>query len=365
MLHQLDDDLKIEQQEFTDYVKEKGAMPSAENYKGEKIIFEPTGFATAAKITSEHVYDSVAKEYETTRSLVFPILFNGRFYKVSVAKSQQETEDLVQLIVWLTLAIVVLLLSALFTINRFVLYKLWHPFNITLKELNQFNVNASGALQLKNSEITEFKELNIAVTKMSNRVMADYENLKSFTENASHEIQTPLAIINSKIEILIQSENLSEAQMHEFQGIQDGVRRLSKLNKSLLLMTKIDNHQFEKVEPVDIGKIVTDLLTNFEELIATKDITLTIKLLEPCIIIMNETMAQVLLSNLITNSIRHNIKNGTILLNICAKRLVISNTGTELKTLPQELFKRFKKDSLESDSLGLGLALVKKIGGAQ
>jgi len=196
---------------------------------------------------------------------------------------------------------------------------------------------------------------------MSNSVLKDYEALKSFTENASHEIQTPLAVINSKIELLMQSENFSEPQMRHIQHIQEEVSRLSKLNQSLLLLTKIDNQQFKDHERVDIANIITRQLDNYEELMAAKEITLTKNIAGESFVMMNKTMAEILVSNLIINAIKHNIKNGTIEISADENQFTVKNTGATLSTNPGELFERFKKDKVNSESLGLGLSIVKKI----
>ncbi|MGG9963841.1 sensor histidine kinase [Ferruginibacter sp. SUN106] len=362
LIHQLDKDLKIEEQEVKDYVQHNSSLPNAANYKDQKVVFEPAGSGNIKrKIYSVNLYDTTEDEQIQGRRLIFIIENAGKNYKVSITKSQQETEDLIQLIVLLTLAIVVLLLVVLFIINRFVLNKLWLPFNNTLQQLKQFNLSNKSAIKLEDSNINEFKELNSAVTTMSNSVIKDYDALKSFTENASHEIQTPLAVINSKLELLMQAENFSEIQMQYIQHIQEEISRLSKLNQSLLLLTKIDNQQFKDTEHVDIANIVAKHLNNYEELIAAKEITLTQNIDAACIVSMNKIMAEILVSNLITNAIKHNIKNGAITITSEMNRLTVSNTGTELKSNPDELFERFRKDKVNSESLGLGLSIVKKI----
>ena len=362
LIHQLDKDLKIEEQEIKDYVQGNNNLPNAANYKDQKVVFEPTAFISIKrKIFSVNLYDATEDEHIQGRRLIFIIQNAGKNYTVSITKSQQETEDLIQLIVLLTLAIVVLLLVVLFIINRFVLNKLWLPFNNTLQQLKQFNLSNKSAIKLEDSNINEFKELNSAVTTMSNSVIKDYDALKSFTENASHEIQTPLAIINSRLELLMQSENFSETQMQYIQNIQEEISRLSKLNQSLLLLTKIDNQQFKETEEVDMATIIGKHLNNYEELIAAKEITLTKNIDADCIVSMNKTMAEILVSNLITNAIKHNIDKGTITITLQNDRLVVSNTGAELNSNPNELFERFKKDKVNSESLGLGLSIVKKI----
>ena len=159
----------------------------------------------------------------------------------------------------------------------------------------------------------------------------------------------------------MQSESFTELQMQDIQVIQDETRRLSKLNQSLLLLTKIDNQQFQETEPVDLGIIITKRLDNYEELIASKEISLTRNIKSPFILLMNEILAEVLVSNLITNAIKHNTKNGSIHITLQEKQLAVSNTGSPLTTDPDILFERFKKDKAGSTSLGLGLSIVKKI----
>jgi len=362
LIHQLDKDLKVEEQEVKDYVQRNNSLPNAANYKDQKVVFEPDeSVLIKRKIFSVNLYDTAEDEQQQGRQLIFTINSAGKNYKVTITKSQQETEDLVKLIVMLTLAIVVLLLMVLFIINRFVLNKLWLPFNNTLQQLKQFNLSNKTAINLKDTNINEFIELNAAVTAMSNSVLKDYDALKSFTENASHEIQTPLAVIKSKLELLMQAENFSETQMHYIQNIQEEISRLSKLNQSLLLLTKIDNQQFKDTEKVDIANIITKHLNNYEELITAKEIALTKNISEGNFVVMNKVMAEILVSNLITNAIKHNVERGSITIELNKDQLTVSNSGPVLATNPKELFERFKKDKVNSESLGLGLSIVKKI----
>ncbi|MBK8713019.1 MAG: HAMP domain-containing histidine kinase [Niastella sp.] len=361
LIKQLDKDLRVEEQEIIDYVMVHNSLPDSADYNDQQVAFEQVAEAAKRKFGSFDILKKKDDEYITIRRLMFPVNISGVNYKVSVSKSQQETEDLIQLIVSITLAMVILLLMVLFIINRFVLNKLWLPFNNTLKQLRQFNLQSKKNLELNDSGINEFKELNKAVKVMSSQVLKDYESLKSFTENASHEIQTPLAVINSKLELLMQSENFTEQQMNGVETIYDEIRRLSRLNQSLLLLTKIDNHQFRETEEVDLARIIVKQLNNYEELIAAKQITLTQNISETPPVLMNETLAGVLITNLITNAIKHNIDHGSIEVVLKENRLSVSNSGSELSCRPEELFERFKKDTHQTESLGLGLSIVKKI----
>ncbi|MBS1509253.1 MAG: HAMP domain-containing histidine kinase [Bacteroidetes bacterium] len=361
LIHQLDKDLRLEEQEVKDYVQQNNHLPNPANYKDQKTVFESTNETGKRKIFSVTLYDSTEREEQPGRRLVFYINSGGAVYKATITKSRQETEDLVRLIVLLTVSIVVLLLVVLFIINRVVFRRLWQPFNNTLQQLKQYSPGGEQTIQVQPTTITEFKELNDAVTGMTNRVAKDYEALKSFTENASHEIQTPLAVIKSKLELLMQGEHYTEAQVHYIQQIEEEINRLSKLNQSLLLLTKIENQQFSVTIPININALIHQQLDKFEELLHARQIRLSANMNNDCIVAMNEVMAGVLISNLVTNAIKHNIDKGSINIVLQNNQLIISNTGAALSTNPGELFERFKKDKAHSDSLGLGLSIVKKI----
>ncbi len=361
LLKQLDNDLNAEEQEIKNYILLNHLLPVPTKTKEQEIIFKESTSSIKRKIESKKNYKNEDDEYELCRILFFSVNASGKNYNVYISQSQEATEDLMQLIASITLGLVLLLLFILFIVNRFILNKLWHPFNTTLAKLKEFDINQNQKLQLNTTNIDEFIDLNYAVSKMNDSVVRDYTALKSFTENASHEIQTPLAIVNTKLELLIQSENFTAAQMQNIQTIHNEINRLSKLNKSLLLLTKIDNHQFEEKEEVDIVKITTTLLNNYEELFTAKRINLFKEMETTVFILMNEIMAQVLISNLITNAIKHNIDKGTINIFLNKTFLLITNTGTALQNYPANMFERFKKDKVHSDSLGLGLSIVKKI----
>jgi len=362
LITQLQKDLKVEELEIKDYIKENNSLPDPTNYKDEQEEFIPSDDQKIdRRFNSVDIFNKEHKEDITYRQLQFPVSVANKQYKILVRKSQEETDDLIKIIVMITLGILLILLITLFLINRLFLNNLWKPFNTTLQQVKQFNLSGKEKLHLEKSDISEFTELNHAVTIMTNRVSQDYDEIKNFTENASHEIQTPLAIIKSKLELLSQSENLKEEQMNTIQSVYEATNRLSKLNHSLILLTKIDNQQFKESEEVNISTLINNHLTNYEELIAAKLITIKKNIDDDVKLNINETLAEILISNLITNAIKHNIDNGIIEITLRKNYFSISNTGIPLQSDPSELFERFKKDTVSSESLGLGLSIVKKI----
>ncbi|MEO6720571.1 MAG: HAMP domain-containing sensor histidine kinase [Ferruginibacter sp.] len=362
LLNQLDKALEVEEQEVTDYVKTNNNLPNPSIYKDQQVSYELSGNSPAKRrIESINEYSSAEQESITSRRLIFPVKSAGKNYNVSITKSQAETEDMLQLIVLITLGIVVLLLLTLFIVNRFLLNRLWQPFNNTLAELKQFNLSSKTNIQLQLTNINEFTELNNAVTMMTSKVKEDYEALKNFTENASHEMQTPLAIINSKLDVLIQDETISEYQMQQLQGVYDALDRLSRLNQSLLLLTKIENNQFDITEIIPVDVLVLEKLAQFEELISGKKLHIETTL-QPARIRCNRQLADVLVNNLFNNAIRYNQAGGLIVIELTSERLVISNTS-DLKALDDKmLFQKFYRHTdTKQEGNGLGLSITKQI----
>jgi len=362
LVYQLDKDLYIEQREVIHYIKEKGTLPETSNYKDQQIEFYSTNTGPfKSKISTFEVYDNNDNEFNIFRKLDFFVTVNDNNYIVEVKKSQQETEDIIQMVLIITFTVIIFLLLILFIANRFLLAKIWKPFNNTLAQLKQFNLSSKNKIALQETDINEFKELNKTVLLMTEKVSRDYESLKNFTENASHEIQTPLSIIRNKIELLLQSENLDKTQASAIQSLNDAASRLSKLNQSLLLLAKIENRQFENAGKINFSYLLNSCIENYEELATIKSITIEKNILEHIFIEINDSLAEILISNIILNAIKHNYQNGKIKIKLNSNSIIVSNTGDAPVESTARLFERFKKDSSSADSIGLGLSIVKTI----
>jgi signal transduction histidine kinase len=161
--------------------------------------------------------------------------------------------------------VVLLLIITVYFVNTIIMRNVWLPFYNNLETLKNFSVENDKGLELQQSNIDEFQELNNSLSKLTNKIKSDFNNLKEFTENASHEMQTPLAIMQSKSEILLQSENLTKNQVEQIRTIYQSVQRLSKLNKTLLLLAKIENRQFKDLETIEVNKVIEKQLEIFED----------------------------------------------------------------------------------------------------
>jgi len=286
---------------------------------------------------------------------------NGNYYQIILRRSLIEQDDLIIGISVLLVSTFLLIIVALNLINLFGEKKWWRPFKITLKKLLDFNLSQANKIDLPVSDIDEFNELNKTLESMTDKLISDYRNLKEFSENASHEMQTPLAIIRSKLDVMIQDKSLSEGQFDSIHSLYMAVNRLAKLNQSLNLLTKIENQEYGKKEDIDLSLLLKEQLNNLNELIDLKLLRVKTEIKKEVIVQMNPFIAETLISNLVMNSVKHNIYSGKIIVTLNSNELVIQNNGNSPTVSTNELFKRFKKNSQTSDSPGLGLSIVKKI----
>lgn len=299
-------------------------------------------------------------EFEKYRQLTAYETLHDKRWKIVTRNSLVRNQDFIWVIVLSSFIIIILLLIGLWILNTRISKKLWQPFYTNINRLKNFSVQDQKPIELENSDIDEFKELNNSIQNLTQKLQSDFSNLKEFSENASHEMQTPLAIMQSKIELLLQSENINKEQSEQLQSIYQAGKRLSKLNKTLLLLAKVENQQFSTKEEVSFKDLIEKQLENYEDFILNKNISLN-KKLSGHITSTNTILADTLISNLLSNAIKHNIENGTISIVYSENQLIFSNTGESLKGNPEDLFNRFKKQSTRKDSLGLGLAIIKQI----
>ena len=260
------------------------------------------------------------------------------------------------------LLIFLIISVALFLTLRFATKKLWHPFDDTLQKAEQFNLAQSEIPLFIDTDIQEFARLNHSLGQLMKKDQDTYRIQKEFTENASHELQTPLAIIRSKLDLLLQ-EDLQESQMQLVAELYELTMRMGHLNRNLLLLAKIENAQYTALEEVDLAATLSDSLPLYETLQNDKTLRMadhrndrSKKLLA------NSVLLECLLKNLIVNALRHAKENTEIRICIEDNRLTVSNESIDGKPLDAEnLFRRFRSGDVKQKGNGLGLAIVKAI----
>ncbi|HTA62155.1 MAG TPA: HAMP domain-containing sensor histidine kinase [Bacteroidia bacterium] len=311
--------------------------------------------------TDTTMYDKVDNELKNYRVSKSFYNHNKITYLISILKPTLEEDELAEGLLSSLFLVVFFLLLSFLLVNWILSKWIWKPFYKTLSTLHKYELKKNELLILNPSNTKEFNELNDALIKMTDKIYSDYIRQKEFTENASHEIQTPLAVIRSKIELLIQSENLKEDEMLQIQTIETAANKLSTLNKALLLLVKIENHQFKEASELSLKTHIETILAQFDWVLTDKNIQLKTEFKNDLLFKINPELLDILLANLLQNAIRHNFRNGSVEVKIIGHTLRITNTGDALKIKPEELFERFKKDTTKTESLGIGLAIVKGI----
>ena len=315
----------------------------------------------AERFSDTLLFNPEENKYELFRQLGFVKKIHNQPYYVQIFKPLEETDRLIIRIVIIMNFLVILIILTLMIANRYSSRQDWKAFYDTLAKINNYNFNSHEAFSLIHSDIREFDDLNRVLSAMTERIKNDYINLKEYIENASHEIQTPLAIINSKMELLLQSGDMKEKQYKAVADAYEASNRLSRLNKTLILMAKIENRQFPESKPVNPSIMINHQLESLEDLIHSKKIKVIKRLDNEATVNMNPYLAEILLVNLIKNAIRHNIPGGELIIELSKERLGIANSGAALQMNPEVLFKRFHTSSSSPESLGLGLSIVQKI----
>lgn len=238
--------------------------------------------------------------------------------------------------------------------------KLWTPFYYTLNQISKFKLEDKKVPQFPENKINEFTKLNEAVTILMRNSLISYNIQKEFTENASHEMQTPLAIFQSKLDNLLQDKHLTQKQADTIQDLYNLTVRLTRLNKNLLLLARIDNNQYNEMSEVDIINILNRMLPLLHSI--SDGITITKDFELPSMIIKcNSTLLESMINNLIVNALRHNKINGEIIITIEQDRMIISNTSTGMALDESLLFNRFYRQIRDNKGSGLGLSIVKAI----
>lgn len=306
------------------------------------------------------LYSSFEKEYIPYREISVEKEWLSKPVRISLRKSTIEYDDLFIAILITEFILVLCLVIGVYWMNKGIFRNIWKPFLATLESASSYSLTGNKSLPLSNTDIEEFNKLNEVLVRMTKRIESDYKNLKEFTENASHEIQTPLSVITNRIEVLLQDDKFTTEQWESIKDIYQSATHLSRLNKGLLLLAKIENKQFEETF-VDVNSLLKTVLNQFSEEISQLEIELSLKIDNDVQIQGSPELIEIMIRNLISNAIKHNFEKGRIEITLSKTQLSIANTGIVPKTEPDLLFERFKKEENSSSSLGLGLAIVKQI----
>ncbi|KGN92548.1 sensor histidine kinase [Porphyromonas canoris] len=309
------------------------------------------------------VYLPLKKETEPARvrSAVYHKGMGEKYYRLDVYTPTVEKHDLKESILSWIIFLYICLLLTIIAVNIWIYERINRPLYRLLSWMDGYKVGEANPALNNPTIILEFDKLNKAAVRNMERAEELFESQKLFIGNASHEMQTPIAVCLNRIDTLMEDETLSENQLAELAKTQQMLDYLSKLNKALMLLFKIDNHQFVEKKELDFNALVHQMLPNYSDAYEHMDISL--KIVENGVFRtkMNEILGSILIGNFIKNGYVHNIQGGEFVVELSDNKIVFRNSGVDTPLDPLQIFNKFYQGSKKQGSLGLGLALVKSI----
>ena len=312
-------------------------------------------------IYQKRYLNALEKEVEPYLELKTTLNIQGKTYLTTIRRSLVEKKELIIEIVKTQIVLLILLFGGWIIINRNISRKIWKPFDEIIAWLKKYEMGKDPYSGITSSGIAEFDVLNKVVNDLIYKNHDTFIQQKNFIENASHEMQTPVAILQSKLDLLIGSQGLTAEQARYLQSLYEAIERLNHLNKSLLLLSQIENNQFDDLSAIALPAVIAKVIEHLEEVIDEKGLLLELDIIADKIIRGNAMLMEICLSNLITNAVNHTPVNGYINIVLDDQKLVIENSGEPLSFEPQLLFTRFGKSKTSKFGVGLGLAIVKQI----
>jgi signal transduction histidine kinase len=311
-----------------------------------------------------HLSDTAIQDHEggyhTFRKKSFSLSHEGKAYHFELLISLENKSELIRIIIVLMVIVSMTWVLSTLVFNLVSFRRVWADFYKAVEAIRDFNIDSGQTIHLGASDIQEFDLLNRALSRMTGRISKDYALMKRFTENMSHEFQTPLAILRGKTELLFQQGSLDERALKMLKAIYDNVNRLSRLHSTLVLLHKIENRQFPETHRLNLHEVLNNKLEVFAEMAKAKGLSIH-KTINDMQVQMNAELAGILISNLVKNAIRHNWEGGRIEIELSGGCMAISNTGEKKALDKAVMYERFAHKS--PDGMGLGLSLVKEICG--
>ncbi|WEK18791.1 MAG: HAMP domain-containing sensor histidine kinase [Candidatus Pedobacter colombiensis] len=300
------------------------------------------------------------KGFDRFEGLVTYFELNGKFYSLTVETNLEESYETILAITAVTALFFIILLIGFIRLNKRISIKLWQPFYVSLQKIKAFDLSSLEKPEFDKTDIIEFEEMNSSVSRLMDGSISVYKQQREFTENASHELQTPLAVIQSKLDLLLQSQSLSSQQSAIIDESHKALTRVFRINKNLLLLAKIENQQYAGQENINLSLQLEEQIELLSDFLFTKNLKLHQQIAPNVNIEGNRVLVEIMLTNILMNAVRHNVKNGEI--GICLEQgeLIVSNTAVASLN-PEKLFKRFSSAAADSPGSGLGLAIVKEI----
>lgn len=337
-------------------------IPKWNKFNEDLVILDFNEKYLLNQIKQEEFFSKAEKHNIFYRVLYTEISIENTPYILAAKVPMIESHDLLSMLITQYGVIFFILIISLSLVYLHISKRLWKPFYNTLDKIEHFSLESGNEPKFDHTNLREFLRLNEQLTKLINENLSIYKKQKEFVENASHELQTPLAVFQSQIDTLLQQPDLTEKEMDIIQSLYSTSSRMTRLNKNLLLLAKMDNDQFEQRANMDFVKVLYGQLSPLRELAESNGIKVLVDTNTTFNVYSNEILLESLITNLIVNAIRHNIDgNGKIHIRVDDGIFSISNTGQKNNLNADKIFRRFSRTSEEKKGNGLGLSIVQQI----
>ncbi|WP_341836133.1 HAMP domain-containing sensor histidine kinase [Chitinophaga pollutisoli] len=300
------------------------------------------------------------EELDRFHGLITYFIVGDQAFRITIETNIEESYETIAAITAVTAVFFFLLLGGFLLLNKKLSRRLWAPFHETVGKLEAYDLKSQTQILLPETNIIEFEALQAGIRKLISGNIAAYREQREFTENASHELQTPLAIVQSKLDLFLQTDGLTEAQSGIIEEANHSLSRVSRINRNLVLLAKIDNGQFAAEELLELLPVTRELSQEMEDFLAEKHIHLVLDAHSRGAVTGNRALVEIMLTNLFMNAIRHSPYESEIRISIFDNMIEVANSGTQ--PLPEDkLFKRFSAAAVHSTGTGLGLAIVRQV----
>ncbi len=324
----------------------------------------PEEVAMDKKVEYEYKNIYIAAKLEEEPARVMHTIFehnDGTWWKLTVKTPVYERNEVISTILVATSILLVVMMLVIIGVFAWVFVRHTRPLYKMLHYLDSYAIGNPQALD-NETDVTEFQRLNESVTACIQRIEEVYERERRFIGDASHELQTPLAVCQNRIELMMNDAAMTEQQMTELAKMHQTIGELIRLNKTLLFLSKIENNQYIEQTEVNLNAKIRHQMEMLAEVYASKEITVRLYEKGQWALCANEELITSLVSNLLRNAYLHNEPHGTIDIYIKEGALSVANTGDTNPLDASRLFDRFYRGSHgKKHSNGLGLSIVKAI----
>lgn len=327
----------------------------------------PVKKAIQKKAVFTNEYRIIEGEENEYRILQYHFTYDNQGYQLEIGSSLGEVNDLTFIIRFFIIIVFVVILLITFLADTFYIEYLLKPFykiiDTKIRRVNEPEAFDHTPIKARSRD---FRELDFVLNQMMDRIAELFKKEKQFISNVSHELLTPIALLKNKFENLLQNDSLDDNAFDKIAGSLRTLDMLKKIINNLLLISRIENNQYEANEEVNFHEIITDLQEDLQDRIDDREIQFLNKMEHDFSFTGNKTLIHILIYNLVTNAIKYNKPNGSIMVTdgFVEERYFISiaDSGIGMNALQiEKIFSRFARINSDQEGQGLGLAIADSI----